>query len=93
METTPRPVSYAARTPALPWMNAPVGKSGPGTYSMSSTVPSASFSIRASSADTTSPRLWGGMFVDMPTAMPDEPLTSRFGNLLGRTAGSWLVSS
>ena len=28
----------------------------------------------------TSPRLCGGMLVAMPTAMPAEPLTSRFGN-------------
>ena len=29
---------------------------------------------------STSARLCGGMLVAMPTAMPDEPLTSRFGN-------------
>jgi hypothetical protein len=28
------------------------------------------------------------MFVAMPTAMPDEPLTSRFGIRLGRIVGS-----
>ena len=37
---------------------------------------------------STSRRLCGGMFVAMPTAMPDEPLTSRFGKRAGRTSGS-----
>ena len=37
---------------------------------------------------TTSRRLCGGMFVAMPTAMPDDPLTSRFGMPAGRTVGS-----
>ena len=35
-----------------------------------------------------SPRLCGGMLVAMPTAMPLEPLTSRFGKRAGRTCGS-----
>ena len=38
-------------------------------------------------ASITSPRLCGGMFVAIPTAMPLEPFTSRFGNRLGSTAG------
>ena len=41
----------------------------------------------------TSVRLWGGMLVAMPTAMPEEPLTSRFGNFEGSTRGSLRVSS
>ena len=41
----------------------------------------------------TSRRLCGGMFVAMPTAMPPEPLTSRFGKRAGRTVGSSLESS
>ena len=32
--------------------------------------------------------LCGGMLVAMPTAMPDEPLASRFGNAAGSTTGS-----
>ena len=36
-------------------------------------------------ASTTSVRLCGGMLVAMPTAMPDEPLTSRFGSRVGST--------
>ena len=37
-------------------------------------------------ASITSVRLCGGMLVAMPTAMPDEPLTSRFGMRAGSTA-------
>ena len=33
------------------------------------------------------------MFVAMPTAMPVEPFTSRFGNFDGRTVGSCSRSS
>ncbi len=33
------------------------------------------------------------MFVAIPTAMPDEPLMSRFGSLAGRTDGSCCVPS
>ena len=40
-----------------------------------------------------SPRLCGGMFVAMPTAMPCEPLTRRFGKRAGSTAGCISVSS
>ena len=40
-----------------------------------------------------SPRLCGGMFVAMPTAIPAEPFTRRFGNLVGSTRGSVVVSS
>ena len=40
-----------------------------------------------------SPRLCGGMFVAMPTAMPDEPFRRRFGSFAGRTVGSFSVSS
>ena len=36
----------------------------------------------------TSPRLCGGMFVAMPTAMPPAPLTRRFGYFAGSTLGS-----
>jgi hypothetical protein len=33
------------------------------------------------------------MFVAMPTAMPLEPLTSRFGKRDGSTSGSWVEPS
>src|SRR5690606_39431200 len=42
---------------------------------------------------TTSRRLWGGMFVAIPTAIPEEPLTSRLGSLPGNTVGSLSESS
>ena len=45
-------------------------------------------SICAQMPSITSPRLCGGMFVAMPTAMPVPPLTSRFGNAAGKTVGS-----
>ena len=51
------------------------------------------FSIIQTTPSITSPRLCGGMLVAMPTAMPVEPLTSRFGNGAGNTVGSVVVSS
>jgi hypothetical protein len=44
--------------------------------------------IRARIAAVISRRLWGGMLVAMPTAMPLDPLTSRFGIFDGSTVGS-----
>ena len=41
----------------------------------------------------TSVRLCGGMFVAIPTAIPEEPLTSRFGKRAGSTRGSLRLSS
>ena len=38
-------------------------------------------------------RLCGAIFVAIPTAIPLEPLTKRFGNLDGRTTGSFSSSS
>ena len=38
-------------------------------------------------------RLCGGMFVAKPTAMPDEPFSSRFGTRVGSTSGMDKVSS
>ena len=43
--------------------------------------------MAATTASITSPRLCGGMFVAMPTAIPEEPFTSRFGNRAGSTTG------
>ncbi len=51
------------------------------------------FSMYAMHASMDSRRLCGGMFVAIPTAIPDAPFTSRFGNLAGRTRGSWRDSS
>ena len=41
----------------------------------------------------TSERLCGGILVAIPTAIPDAPLTSRLGILVGSTVGSFSESS
>jgi hypothetical protein len=50
-------------------------------------------SMSATVASTTSLRLCGGILVAIPTAMPSDPLTSRFGNRAGNTVGSRRLSS
>ena len=101
MITRPRPVAYRwrmastrSRSPVsvLRWSSKrkivpPVGKSGPWTISARSSTVRSGLSMSAAIARVTSPRLCGGMFVAMPTAMPDEPLTRRFGSFDGRTVG------
>ncbi len=74
-------------------MMPPVGKSGPGMIFISSSSVMSGLAISASVASITSPALWVGMLVAMPTAMPLPPLTSRFGKAAGRTLGSWSCSS
>ena len=39
-------------------------------------------------AVTISVKLCGGIFVAIPTAMPSEPLTNKFGKRAGKTFGS-----
>ena len=51
------------------------------------------FLMMAMAASTISVRLCGGIFVAMPTAMPSEPLRSRFGTRVGITDGSLRDSS
>ena len=75
----PRPDSYASLMPPRPTIRPPVGRSGPGTKRISASRSASGCLIRWRAAAMTSPRLCGGMFVAMPTAIPDEPLTSRFG--------------
>ena len=65
-----------------------VGKSGAGTSSISSSMAASGLRSSRWQASTTSPRLCGGMFVAIPTAMPAEPLISRFGMRAGSTVGS-----
>ena len=65
-----------------------VGKSGAGMSLISSSTAQCGCASRCRQASTTSPRLCGGMLVAMPTAIPEEPLTSRFGTRDGSTAGS-----
>ena len=74
-------------------MIAPVGKSGPFTCFIRSSTFESGLSINCTTAFTTSPRLCGGMLVAIPTAIPLEPLTSRFGKRVGRTSGSRFDSS
>ena len=66
----------------------PAGRSGPGTKAMRSSSVACGCSMRWRAALTTSPRLCGGIFVAMPTAIPEAPLTSRFGKAAGSTSGS-----
>ncbi len=93
----PRPVRWACSMPSRPTMSAPLGKSGPLMRSTSASCSSSRLASGCSSAhrapSATSRRLCGGMLVAMPTAMPAEPLTSRFGKRAGSTAGSWLRPS
>ena len=84
----PRPVVYASMTPRVPRISPPVGKSGAGRCVMRSTAVSVGSSISATVASISSPRLCGGMFVAMPTAIPVEPFASRLGKRAGRTTGS-----
>ena len=79
--------------PDRPMMTPPVGKSGPLIYSISPARSMSGSSIIAHMPRTTSRRLWGGMLVAMPTAMPWLPFTSRLGKRLGSTWGSLVVSS
>ena len=74
--------------PLSPRITPPVGKSGPFMCCIRPGVSMSGFSMKAIVAAIVSLRLCGGMFVAMPTAMPLEPLTSRFGKRAGRTCGS-----
>jgi hypothetical protein len=56
--------------------------------SISSGIVIAGRSMSDTQASITSERLCGGMFVAMPTAMPEDPLTSRLGTRVGKTDGS-----
>ena len=71
----------------------PVGKSGPGMCFISSLIFISLFSIKAKVPFIISPKLWGGMLVAIPTAIPPAPLTKRLGYWAGNTVGSFSVSS
>ena len=68
-------------------------KSGPGIIFIISFKVILLSSIYAQQPSITSPKLWVGMLVASPTAMPVAPLTKRFGNLPGRISGSNKLSS
>ncbi len=67
--------------PLRPMIRPPVGKSGPWMIWHSSSMVTSGLSRCARHASMTSPRLCGGMFVAMPTAMPPAPLTEQVGEL------------
>ena len=46
-----------------------------------------------SRASDSSLKLCGGIFVAMPTAMPDEPFSNKLGTFVGSTTGSASVLS
>ena len=89
----PRPVSYADFKPSTPNIIPAVGKSGPLMCSISSSVVILLLLIRATRPSTISQRLWGGILVAIPTAIPSDPLTKRVGTVVGNTVGSFSVSS
>ena len=74
--------------PSVPQISAPVGKSGPASSRAARRACTRVRRATSTSASTSSRRLCGGTFVAMPTAMPAEPLTSRFGKRVGSTDGS-----
>ena len=74
--------------PRAPLMMPAVGKSGPGRWRMRPSTVISGSSMKATQASITSRRLCGGMLVAIPTAMPEEPLMSRFGMRVGKTVGS-----
>jgi len=86
--TLPRPVRCAFNAPARPIIMPPVGKSGPGIIRNNSSPVIPGLSSIATRPVMTSRKLYVGMFVAMPTAMPDPPFIRRFGNFAGRTRGS-----
>ena len=57
---------------------------GPGRTASASSSVAPGCASRWRAAATTSTRLCGGMLVAIPTAMPEAPLTSRFGNAAGQ---------
>ena len=90
----PRPVSYISRIPVVPTISPPVGKSGPGILdAVSETLHEQPSRRYSESNESVSTGLCGGMFVAIPTAIPDAPLISRFGRTAGRTEGSVSDSS
>src|SRR5207244_3919960 len=66
---------------------------GPDTSFITSLRVVSGFSTISKVASMISRKLCGGMLVAMPTAMPLAPLTRRFGIRVGRTTGSFSVSS
>ena len=85
--TFPRPVFAASSTPCVPFIIPPVGKSGAGIIFKISSVLISGDSKIAIAAFIDSVRLCGNMFVAIPTAIPEDPLISKLGILVGNTSG------
>ena len=56
--------------------------------SIISSVLNSGFLIFETSASQTSVKLWGGMFVAIPTAIPEAPLRIKVGSFPGKSSGS-----
>ena len=89
----PLPVVYASFIPSLPKIIPSVGKSGPLIIDINSSSDTSSSSIILIIPLITSVRLCGGIFVAIPTAIPEEPFTSNAGIFAGNTVGSCKRSS
>ncbi len=73
---------------ALEMICAPPGKSGAGSSANNSSSLRPSLRISATHAAATSRRLWLGISVASPTAMPLAPLSSTNGSRAGSCRGS-----
>ena len=69
-------------------MLAPVGKSGPLMTPNKSLMVQSGLSIKRIKPWINSDKLWDGMEVDIPTAIPLEPLANKLGKAAGKTVGS-----
>ncbi len=71
----------------------PPGKSGPLMYFITPASVNSGSRISAIAAFATSVRLWLGISVAMPTAMPEAPFSSTTGRRAGSTCGSCMLPS
>ena len=60
---------------------------------INSSVVTSGFCIKSSIPSITSIKLWVGILVVIPTAIPSAPFTNKFGIRTGNTSGSFSVSS
>ena len=89
----PLPVVYACFIPSNPRISPSVGKSGPFIISINCSSVTLSSSIIFIIPSITSVKLCGGIFVAIPTAIPDEPFINKAGIFAGSTVGSCRRSS
>ena len=75
----PWPVLKAWSIPSIPFIIPPVGKSGPLTISRNSSNFVVGFLINLMVASIISFKLWGGISVAKPAAIPLAPLISKLG--------------